>query len=244
MSVLAAIKKLLPHENLIYLADTAHTPYGEKETSFVENRVSTIAEFLEKQSVKMIVVACNTATAAAVKTLRQQHDFPIIGLEPALKPAIEASKNKQVGVLATQATLESQKYQELKSRFIDSAQIFEKASPFFVELVESAPLLSDQHLSQIKNELQVFIDNQVDSLVLGCTHFPFLTQAIHQILGDKVKLYESAIPVAKEVQRRLQNNYNSSNDAGRIEYYSSSPEKSQLTFNRLLNQEVTIKNFN
>lgn len=240
---MAAIKTLLPHENLIYLADTAHTPYGEKSTQFIEARVKRIAEFLDVQSVKMIVVACNTATAAAVNLLREQYDIPIVGLEPALKPAIESSKNSTVGVLATQATLESEKYQKLKSRFINSAQIIEKASPLFVKLVEYAPQLDSPKLSLIKKELQPFIDAQVDSLVLGCTHFPFLTQAISQIMGADVTLYESAMPVAKEVKRRLgaQNNYN--DKSGKVDYYSSAPKRSQVTFNQLLNNEVNIKQF-
>ncbi len=187
-----------------------------------------------------MVVACNTATAAAVNSLRQKYTIPIIGLEPALKPAIEFSATERVGVLATRATLESEKYKALKSRFENQAEIIEKASSLFVEMVESAPSIGDEQLTLIAQELEPFIQARIDSLVLGCTHFPFLTSAINQIMGNDVRLFESAMPVAKEVKRRLEGVENTLTTDGNIIYYSSAPGKAQATFNRLLKRTVFI----
>lgn len=225
------------------MADTKHTPYGGRSTAFIGQRVHAIAQFLNQQSVKLMVVACNTATAAAVNLLRKQYQIPIIGMEPALKPAVEFSNNECVGVLATQATLESEKYHKLKSRFIKTTKIIEKASPLFVELVESAPHIGTEEFALIEKELKPFVDANVDSLVLGCTHFPFLTQTINQILGDQVTLFESTMPVAQEVKRRLSGNLNSQKAQGNIKYYSSDPVKAKPVFELLLGRAVVIEPF-
>ncbi|WP_281281995.1 glutamate racemase [Aliikangiella coralliicola] len=243
LSVLKAIRELLPNENLIYIADSKHTPYGSRSNQFVEERVHTIAQFLVERPVKALVVACNTATAAGVHSLREKYDIPIIGLEPALKPAVEFSSSEKVGVLATQSTLDSQKYQALRSRFIEHADIIEKASPLFVELVESAPEIGTEQVAMIEAELQPFKKAKVEALVLGCTHFPFLTTVISQIMGPEVTLFESAMPVAREVKRRIENNLNSQPDSGWINYLSSAPDKAQETFNLLLKQKVDIDLF-
>ncbi|MGX5200863.1 glutamate racemase [Aliikangiella sp. IMCC44632] len=243
LSVLNAINQLLPKENLIYLADTQYTPYGEKSEEQIKQRVLKIAQFLIQKKVKMLVVACNTATAAAVNNLRETYTIPIVGLEPALKPAILFSEKETVGVLATRSTLESEKYKTLKARFEGQADIIEKASSLFVEMVETAPLIGARQQALIKAELQPFIKANVASLVLGCTHYPFLTEAISRIMGPKVKLFESAQPVANEVKRRLETNLNSQQSNGAIEFFSSAPEKAQQSFERLLKRQVNINSF-
>ena len=243
LSILKAIHKLMPSENLIYVADSEYTPYGNKSAQQIESRVLAIAEHLVNQKVKAIVVACNTATAAAVKTLRGKYTIPVIGLEPALKPASENTSSARVGVLATQSTLESQKYRELKDRFGQQLELVEKASSLFVELVESAPEITSDELALIEKELGPFKDAKIDSLVLGCTHYPFLTAAISKIMGPNVTLFESGLPVAKEVQRRLQNNHNTSQEKGSIQYYSSDPQKSQAKFDLLLGGKTQINRF-
>lgn len=237
-----AIRQLMPQENLIYVADSLYTPYGERSSEFIAGRVESIAEFLLSKNVKAMVVACNTATAAAVHMLRENYEIPIIGLEPALKPAVEFSEKERVGVLATQATLDSEKYQTLRSRFMADTEIIEKASSFFVELVERAENISHDEFKLIKKELAPFKKARVDSLVLGCTHYPFLTDAIESIMGEGVRLFESGIPVAKEVKRRVPENTDSS-QSGKIIYYSSSPEKARQTFNQILKTEVELLPF-
>ncbi len=235
----------MPNENLIYFADTKYTPYGEKPNGLITQRVKSIGDFFASKKVKALVVACNTATAAAINDLRQQYDIPIIGLEPALKPAINASKNNLIGVIATQSTLESEKYLTLKSHLIDAndahLKIIEKASNYFVELVESAAEIDQQVHRQVANELQPFIDASIDTLVLGCTHYPFLTHLIQQILGNKVKLLESGLPVAKELQRRIFNQFNPQTCNGLIEYYSSDPQKSKASFNAVIGEAVNLQ---
>ncbi len=243
LSILKAIHELMPNENLIYVADSEFTPYGNKSEQLIELRVLAIAEHLVKQNAKAIVVACNTATAAAVQTLRDTYSIPVIGLEPALKPASEYTASARVGVLATQSTLDSQKYQDLKDRFGQQLELVEKASPLFVELVESAPVITRLELNLIEKELQPFINTKVDSLVLGCTHYPFLTQAITRIMGDDVALFESGLPVAKEVQRRLQGSLNLSTRTGSIDYFSSDPKKAQSAFDLILDDKVKIHQF-
>jgi len=243
LSVLKVIHKLMPAENLIYVADSQFVPYGGKSANQIENRVLTIAQHLINQDVKAIIVACNTATAAAVNTIRNLYSIPIIGLEPALKPASENTQNGRVGIIATQATLDSQKYQNLKKNFALNIELTEKASPLFVNLVENAHEIAEFELDLIEQELAIFKDAEVDSLVLGCTHYPFLTDTISKIMGAEVTLYESGLPVALEAQRRLENNLNTSNEKGSIQYFSSDPEKSQNTFDLLLEKNVPIKSF-
>ncbi len=189
------------------------------------------------------MVACNTATATSINQLRSQYDIPIIGLEPALKPAVEASQNNKIGVIATHATLKSEKYQTLRSRFIDKAEIIEKATPQFVNIVESLSSLTSKDINIIQCELEPFLKGKVDSLVLGCTHFPFLVDIIQKTVGPQVKLYESGEPVANEVKRRLDGNFNTQKVLGTKDYYSSAPKLAIPIFEHLLNQKVKLKTF-
>ncbi len=244
LSVLNAVRQLLPNENLIYVADSAYTPYGEKTDQQIEDRVLLISDFLQSKKVKAMVVACNTATAAAVNSLREKYDCPIVGLEPALKPAAQASHNKRVGVLATQATLRSQKYLSLKKNFSPTLEIFEKASPLFVSLVEESEAISEKEYRLIEAELSYFQNANIDSLVLGCTHYPFLTDAISKIMGDHVTLYESSMAVAIELRRRLENNLNTNFNQGTSHFYSTEPESARGKFNRLMQQPVTLRSLN
>jgi glutamate racemase len=243
LSVVEAINQLMPNENLIYVADSQFAPYGDKPDQLIESRVIAIADFFHQHNVKAIVVACNTATAAAIQLIRNQYDFPIIGLEPALKPAAEYTKNKKIGILATQSTLLSQKYKTLRSRFEKNVTIIEKASPLFVELVETALEIGSQELKMIKLELQPLIETNVDSLVLGCTHYPFLTNAIKNILGENIKLFDSGMPVAQELKRRLEENLNLSIREGKIQYYSSEPLKALKKFEQILDKKITLNHF-
>jgi len=243
LSVLNAIHQLMLSENLIYFADSQYTPYGDKSEKQIEDRVLAIAKQLIKQEVKAIVVACNTATAAAVESIRKLYPVPIIGLEPALKPASENTQNRRVGVIATKATLDSQKYQDLKDNVAKNIELTEKASPVFVNLVENAHEINDKELALIETELAGFKQANVDSLVLGCTHYPFLTEAISAIMGTHVTLYESGLPVAQELQRRLSGNLNSSTQKGKIKYFSSAPQKPQDAFELILKRKVEINLF-
>lgn len=243
LSVVKAINELMPNEKLIYVADSQYTPYGDRDPEFISQRVHKITEFLMSEHVKALVIACNTATAAAVKTLREQLSLPIIGLEPALKPAIEYSKTKRLGVLATQYTLDSQKYAELKVRYANNVSIIEKASPLFVELVERSPEIGNKEIALIENELHSFQNEGIDSLVLGCTHYPFLQKTIQKIMGPQVRLFESGLPVAKELKRKLKDSQRTDKTPGDILIYSSAPKEAQEKFAKILGRPVEVRKF-
>ncbi|MDQ7050772.1 MAG: glutamate racemase [Enterobacterales bacterium] len=176
LSLLKALRLELPKENYIYLADTRHAPYGPQSEEFIAQRVLAMANFLVQKKVKAMLVACNTATAAAVKQLREIYPIPIIGLEPALKPAIEACKNKRLGVLATEATLQSEKYKNLKQKVAKDLYLVEKGSKELVELIETGDYQNEQARQLIESELALFKLEEIDTLVLGCSHFPFFYQ--------------------------------------------------------------------
>jgi len=243
LSILQAIHQYLPNENLIYVADTEHSPYGNKSQETIKSRTLKIADFLNANHVKAIVVACNTATAAAVSPLRDKYDFPIIGVEPALKPASETTINGRVGVIATQSTLDSQKYQTLKENYGKNIKIIEKASPLFVELVENGVVCNTLQIDAIQKELTPFKEADIDCLVLGCTHYPFLIESIESVLGKQVKIFESGLPVAKEVKRQLNSHLTESNNKANIQYFSSQPEKAKSIFESLLNEPIVLNKF-
>ncbi|MEW4365383.1 glutamate racemase [Aliikangiella maris] len=243
LSIFNAVKDFLPQENIIYLADTRYAPYGDQSEAFIIERSQKITDFLLQHSIKLLVVACNTATAAAIQVLRDNYSIPIIGVEPAIKPAVEKTPEGRIGVIATKATLKSEKYQRLKARFAENASITEKATPLFVQLVETVAQLQPQHIAEIKQELQIFIDQKVNTLVLGCTHFPFLNEVIAQIMGAEVTILENAQPVAKEIARKLGDNVNLQNTARQLTFYSSNPAAAQAKFNLILRQKVNLLPF-
>ena len=241
LSILKEINSQLPKENLIYMADTLFMPYGEKSEQQIKARVLTAAKHLAKRNVKAMVIACNTATAAAVNELRENYAIPIIGLEPAIKPAIEKSNSKRIGVLATKSTLNSQKYLDLKIQYGDGIEFIEKASPLFVDIVESAPVIDDAKRALVEKELSIFVSSNTDCLVLGCTHYPFLTKVISEIMGKDVSLFESGIAVAQELKRRLGDRLNDSNDAGSKTYYSSAPDAARIAFEKIIGNPVLLR---
>lgn len=240
LSILKSIERLMPNENLIYIADSQFVPYGEKSEQEIEDRVLTISKKLIEFNVKAIVVACNTATATAVTIIRKRYSIPIIGIEPALKPAIAFSGNKKIGILATQATLASQKFNRLKEKLSSGITLIEKTSPLFVQLVESGLPLTKQQRRDIEKELQSFKQANIDALILGCTHYPFLSDIISLIMGPKVTLFESGEPVAKEVQRQISEQLNTQEATGWQKFYASNPKNYQPIFEQLLNKKIKI----
>jgi len=204
LSVLAHIHRLLPNESLIYVADTAYIPYGCKPPEQVLARCLAVAGFFEKQQVKALVVACNTATAVAIETLRQRTAVPVIGMEPAIKPAALGSRNGVVGVLATTATLGSGKFNGLKSQFDQHARILVQPCPGLVEQVEQGRLSDEETRAMLACYLQPLLDSGIDTLVLGCTHYPFLLPLIRQIVGDAIDVIDTGAPIARQLQRQLE----------------------------------------
>lgn len=207
ISVLKHIRELMPHESLIYVADSKHAPYGNQTPAFIQARSFWLAEFLLKQGVKALVVACNTATAAAVAGLRERYpDLLIIGMEPALKPAVAASKNGVVGVLATSGTLKSAQFAALLEHYGQGVEVVTQACIGLVECVEKGELTSPSTISLLKQYVQPLLDAKADTIVLGCTHYPFVRTSIEDLVGEDVVLIDTGVAVAKHLKHRLQEN--------------------------------------
>ena len=225
LTVLRHIRSLLPHESISYVADRGFIPYGNKTDDFIYARVHNITDFLLKNSAKAIVVACNTATAAAIHQLRQRFDVPIIGMEPGVKPAIQVSRNGNIGVLATAGTLGSDKFKDLIERHANGAELFIKPCHGWVEHIEAGDLTELETMNMIQTTLSPLLERRVDTLVLGCTHYPFLTQQIKALAGEEVDIVDTGYAVATQLKRRLEENdlLSTSSEPGNERFWSSGP---------------------
>lgn len=203
LSVWSEVVRLLPREGTVYLADNAHCPYGPQPAERVIALSRANTEFLLSKGCKLIVVACNTATAAAIDALRANYPVPFIGMEPAVKPAALASAKHLVGVLATAGTLHGRLYRETSERFAGNARMVVREVHGWVEAVERGETDTPETLELVRKEVQPLLDAGVDSLVLGCTHFPFLRKAIEAVAGTGVRLYDPAPAVARQAKRVL-----------------------------------------
>mgnify|MGYP003411322147 FL=1 len=203
LSVLRHVRAMLPGEDLLYVADSAHAPYGDKSVQFIEARAMAIAEFLVARDAKALVVACNTATAAAITALRQRFGLPIVGMEPAVKPAAEATRSGVIGVLATSGTLDSGKFAELVQRFGSQARVIVQPCPGLVEQVELGDLAGPLTRRLLEGFIAPLLDAGADTLVLGCTHFPFLQPLLRELVGEEVAIIETGAAVARQLVRRL-----------------------------------------
>ena len=203
ISVLKCIRAHLPHENLIYVADSKFAPYGEKAKEEITRRVLTAFDFLNKQEVKSVVVACNTATAASIHIVRDKFNYPIIGMEPAVKPASLMSKNKVVGVLATSGTLLSAKFSALLEHHGNDIHFITQPCFGLVELVEKGDLGSSALNALLKKYIDPLLKEDIDTLVLGCTHYSFIKPAIQKLMPDHIKIVETGDAVANYLNHVL-----------------------------------------
>jgi glutamate racemase len=204
LSVMRSIHELLPYENLVYVADSAHVPYGNKSPEYIQQRSLTLTKFLiEQHHAKAIVVACNTATAAAVSLLREKFSLPIIGMEPAVKPAVAASKNKIIGVLATEGTLKSAQFAALLERFAQDIKVITQPCHGLVEKVEQG-LLNDKSIQElVQKYTRPLLEQGADTIILGCTHYPFLRGLIAKTVGEKITLIDTGEAVARRLKQVL-----------------------------------------
>ncbi len=205
LSVWREIIKIMPNERYIYVADTAYSPYGPKSAAEVTERVLKIVSFFISQNVKAIVVACNTATAAAIDTLRLTYpNILFIGMEPAVKPAALHSKSGVIGVLATEGTLKGRLYNKTLERFASDIKVVERAGRGLVEIVENGTEDTVESEQLLSNYIQPMLDQGADHIVLGCTHYPFLAHKIAKIAGEHVVIVDPAPAVASRLQHLLQ----------------------------------------
>lgn len=201
-SIWKEIHSLLPNEDTIYLADSKNAPYGQKSKDEIIALSIKNTEFLLEQGCKLIVVACNTATTNAIKELREKYDVPFIGIEPAIKPAAVHTKTQTIGVLATKGTLTSELFHKTVSNLKD-INVIEQVGYNLVTLIEEGKLESDEVRELLKAYLQPMIDANIDYLVLGCSHYPYLVPQIKKILPEGVKIIDSGEAVARQTKNVL-----------------------------------------
>ncbi len=204
LSVLGEIRARLPNESLLYVADSGHVPYGEKSPEYIRERCRQIADFLLGKGAKALVVACNTATVAAVAELRERHPgLPILGMEPAVKPAAAATRSGTVGVLATTGTLKSARFAALLDRFAHDVRVVTQPCPGLVECVEQGELAAPQTRALLASYVQPLLAAGCDTLILGCTHYPFLRPLLRELVPAGVELIDTGAAVARQLARLL-----------------------------------------
>lgn len=205
-SIWKEITMLLPNEDTIYLSDSANAPYGEKSPEKIIEFSIKNTEFLLKKGCKLIVVACNTATTNAIDYLRNKYDIPFIGIEPAIKPAALNTQTNSIGILATKGTLSSALFSKTSELFASNIKVTEQVGTGLVQLIESGKLHSDETDNLLKTYLNPMLANNIDYLVLGCTHYPYLIPQIQKIVGGKVQIIDSGLAVAKQTKAILEKN--------------------------------------
>ncbi|MBN1451415.1 MAG: glutamate racemase [Anaerolineales bacterium] len=207
LSVLRAMRQLMPEEPIIYFGDQGHVPYGPRPLEQVRDFSEAITCFLLDRGAKLIVVACNTASAAALHHLREE--FPhvsFVGMEPAVKPAAEYTQSGLVGVLATPATFQGALYASVLERFANGVQVLQHTCPGLVGQIESGNLDGDETRAILEDALRPMLDRGIDTVVLGCTHYPFVIPLIEQVVGENVRVIDPAPAVAKQTKRLLDAN--------------------------------------
>lgn len=205
LSVLHHICETLPDERLIYVADSGHVPYGDKSPEYIEQRSLALTRFLVSQGADAIVIACNTATAAAAAALRSRFSIPIVAMEPAVKPAVAATKRGVVGVLATIGTLESARFAALLEKYAGNVEIVTQGCPGLVEQVERGDLAGPETRALVERYTAPLLARGADTLILGCTHYPFLAPLIREVVGADIALVDTGAAVARHLQQRIRN---------------------------------------
>lgn len=240
LSVYREIVKILPRQRYLYFGDNAHCPYGEKTAEFIQDRCRHITDELLRDGAEIIVVACNTATGAAISTLREEYpEIRFIGMEPAVKPAALSSETGVIGVLATAGTLKASKYLKTKEIYENDTTIAEHVGEGFVDLVERGVLDGPEAERIVEASLRPLLDAGADRIVLGCTHYPFLMNVIKKIAGPGVRVIDPAPAVAAQLAKVMEEEGISAEDPslpGTIETITSGPSDSTERILRLIRQ--------
>ncbi len=224
LSVLREVRGLLPAEDLIYVGDQAHVPYGLRDMQEIQQLTKGVTRFLLDQDCKLIVIACNTASAAGLNLMREKYpQVPFVGMEPAVKPAAEQTHSGKVGVLATPTTFSGQLYASVVERFAHDVQLFTSTSPGLVAQIEKGNLDTPKTRKILEQALLPMLQKGVDTLVMGCTHYPFVIPAIERITAGKARVIDPAPAVARQVQRVLgqQNLLNAAAQPGKARFFTS-----------------------
>ena len=240
LSVFREIRRILPDEKYIYYSDNAHCPYGDKSKEYIIGRAKEISSFLIGEGADIIVVACNTATAAAIATLRQEFPVKFIGMEPAVKPAALSTRTGVVGVLATAGTLKADKYLNTREKFSEGVKVVEHVGHGFVELVESGILTGPKAEETVRESLKPLLEEGADRIVLGCTHYPFLRESIiktaHELFPERdVEVIDPAPAVARHLLEVMEEEDLIKRDGFKMDLHSSGDiYRLETTYNNLL----------
>ena len=242
ISVLWELIRVMPNENYIYLGDSKHAPYGTKPLETVRELTFENARLLLAQGAKGLVVACNTATSAAVRLMRSTYpQLPIVGIEPALKPAALQKEHPRVLVMATPMTVQQEKFRQLMARYEEKAEIYPLPCPGLMEFVEAGDLESEKLHDFLLELLGPYLDKKLDSVVLGCTHYPFARKMIQNIVGDTVTIFDGGAGTAREMRRRIAaaDLLNPSEEHGWVKFENSVATEEELALcRRLLEWEI------
>lgn len=245
ISVLRAIHQQMPEESVIYFGDQGHIPYGPRPMEQIRDFSDIITRFLLEQDVKIVVVACNTASAAALKFLREQFpDVQFVGMEPAVKPAAERTRTGKVGVLATPATFQGALYASVVERFANGVELFQDTCPGLVQQIEQGNLQGEETRRILGAALRPMLEKNIDTVVLGCTHYPFVIPLIQEIVGQSVRVIDPAPAVARQTGRLLeaQGMRNRSAASGKLKLYTSGdPDALQSLLPKLLGKAGDVE---
>jgi glutamate racemase len=244
LSVLREIRALLPAENLIYVADSAHAPYGDRPADFIQQRAAAVVGFFAGAGAKAIVVACNTATAVAIQGLRSRFQLPVVAIEPAVKPAAAMTQSGVIGILATRQTLESERFLRLVEDHGKGLKVLTQPCPGFVEQVEKGELEGAATDALVGRYVRPLVDGGADVIVLGCTHYPYLHAVISRVAGPGVSIVDPAVAVARQLERRLEaaNLLASLERAGTEQFWTSgAPETVRPVVAKLWARDVEVK---
>ncbi len=247
ISVLKELYALMENENYIYLGDSLNAPYGSKETEEIRNLTVNNIEKLISLGAKACVIACNTATSVGAAALREKYkDFPIIGVEPALKPAVLAKENSRVLVLATPVTLKEKKFSDLLDSFKEKADIIPLPAPKLAGMIEQGVLEGKILEDYIKELFSPYKNEKIDSVVLGCTHYPFIKNTLKKVLGESIGIFDGGYGTAKETKRRIEEKgeLNKSGKKGQITFLSSKDSLGEIEFYKRLFESYIVEDKN
>lgn len=237
LSVLKEAIKLMPNEHYIYYGDSKNAPYGIKDVEEVRNLTYKAVEFLIEKGAKAIVIACNTATSAAVASLRLAYpELPLVGIEPAVKPAVKLNRDGLIIIMATPMTLKEKKFNNLIEKYNDGAKIVPMPCPGLMDFIEEGKVSGSEVEEYIKQKFEPYKGETISSIVLGCTHYPFIKPVIEKVLGIEIPILDGGFGTSKEIKRRLQlkNLLNDGAEEGKVEIFNSLEDDNILEISKKL----------
>ena len=240
LSVLREAIKIMPNENYIYFGDSKNAPYGVKPTKEIRDLTFNVVDFLIEKGIKGLVVACNTATSAAVSELRRVYpDIPLVGIEPAIKPAVELNRSGKILIMATPMTIKQEKFNLLINKYKEKAEIVPIPCAGLMEFIEDGVLSGEELEEYLEEKLSIYDKSEISSIVLGCTHYPFVKDVIAKIVGSNVIIMDGGEGTAREIKRRLRekNLLTDRIKKGNVDIYNSLDEKKVIDLSWKLIQQ-------